>query len=125
MLNKLSNRKGMGLVEGIVAALIFMIAFAGMAHIYVLCKKKLVVSNTKLMAINYARETLDRLRSIGRKAHHEPAVFNISPPVHPDFLPPGDRGWRRTYTVEWGPNDYAASSGERYKIIKVEVEWVE
>jgi len=115
-----SCRKGVSLVEGIVAALIFMIAFVGMAHIYVLCKKKLVVSNTKLMAINYARETLDRLRSMGDYSTLTSSI---------DSLPSGDLkdnySGTREYTVELGPDDYAASSGERYKIIKVKVEWAE
>ena len=110
------------------AVLIFMIAFAGMAHIYVLCKKHLIVSNTKLMAINYGRETLDRLRSIGRKTV-DPSEFDIvlPPASKPDNLPSGDladnRGGTREYTVEWGPNQYP--SGEQYKIIKVKVEWAE
>lgn len=77
------------------------------------------------MIINYARETLDRLRS------KEKYFALIAPSNFPDsFIPTGEdfevkHGGTRSYTVELGPNDYATSSGERYKIIEVTADWTE
>ncbi|RKY39458.1 MAG: hypothetical protein DRP75_02035 [Candidatus Omnitrophota bacterium] len=119
------SRRGLSLVEGLVVAIIFMIVFSGMAHIYVLCRKKLVVSNRKLKAIYYARETIDRLRS--NVEYSNSTVLSVG--EHPDPLPSGDLrdncNGTRTYNVTLGPDDYSTGSGERYKIIKVKVQWKE
>ena len=130
MVKKSGAKKGMTLLEVLVAALILSIAIAGSLGISLFAYRSIKRSEGKALALNYARQVHEQLKSLHYNkspemdigAGHTPGDAGCLIPDIPEWHPlRALYGATLSWTVSYGPNTYG--DAQRYKVVDVNIHW--
>jgi len=115
------NRKGVTLVELMITIVVIAIAVVGSLEFFKFCQKNFIINSTlKLMASDFARETMEDLYYRDPDDLDLITPKDVSLPSTGDFATLADKGGSRSYTVTQGTD---AIHGTKYKVITITVDW--